>query len=331
MYDALRNNVTGPLQCVVQEPNPSDPFGNGGGGPFSPVPPTSTFNIYDYIANLPDLPQGFGDMDHFNFPTIVHKIPKPIFNVVDLPAADSTEFLDVPWGGLIFANEGNDDASTRYFTRHPHLPPAGASGITIGRGYDLGQHGAAEIRTLLTRIGLKKSEVDLLAGAAGLQLVNGAGGSVTPYYNAHRAEIDAITLTREQQYLIYLETYKTIEAEAERRYNTFVIGSQGNGSGTAWNNLDSKIRDVIVDLNYRGDFRNISNNTKSDTTTPFDDVAFAQQFRSAASSNNVGNFCSIMSSDNWIDPSSIWARSGLNETRRGGRLDILLVDGICHP
>jgi hypothetical protein len=320
MYDALRNNVTGPLQCVVQEPNPSDPFGNGGGGPFSPVPPTSTFNIYDYMANLPDLPQGFRDMDHFNFPTIVHKIPKPIFNVVDLPAANDAMFNTFPWHDGLTKNA----EATNPEALHPHWP-GGSSGITVGRGFDLGNFSNTQtVRNALARVGI----VDpLVTNAAGL-----SGAAAQQYWNAHRDALNAFTLTTEQQYLLSLYAFEAKETNINnvattavvRLYNTFIKGA----TGPAWDNLDVKIRDVLFDLNYRGDFTHLSNNTQQNAHTDFDDVAFARSFRDAVTSNNVGDLCQVMnefdvwtSADSWHVPNDRYNR----------RADHLKVNGQCPP
>ena len=53
------------------------------------------------------------------------------------------KWLKVPYGQLTFDVEGNDiedssKAGHRYFSRVVHWP-GGASGVTIGRGYDFGQ------------------------------------------------------------------------------------------------------------------------------------------------------------------------------------------------
>lgn len=48
------------------------------------------------------------------------------------------KWLTVPKGQLTFDAEGNDNNDSPYFSRHIHWP-GGVSGVTIGRGYDLGQ------------------------------------------------------------------------------------------------------------------------------------------------------------------------------------------------
>lgn len=58
-------------------------------------------------------------------------------------------------GQLTFDAEGSEGG--RFHSREAHVPP-GPSGVTIGRGYDLGQHTKAQIRAALTGIGLSKGQ-----------------------------------------------------------------------------------------------------------------------------------------------------------------------------
>ncbi|VVO35587.1 hypothetical protein [Pseudomonas fluorescens] len=80
------------------------------------------------------------------------------------------KWLKVPYGQLTFDVEGNDieDESHplyRYFSRVVHWP-GGASGITIGRGYDLGQRPAPE--SDLRAAGVEEQLLTWLIGAKGL-------------------------------------------------------------------------------------------------------------------------------------------------------------------
>jgi hypothetical protein len=43
-----------------------------------------------------------------------------------------------------WAAEGNDNPKSPYYSRVPHWPGE-KSGLTIGRGYDIGQRSAAEV------------------------------------------------------------------------------------------------------------------------------------------------------------------------------------------
>ena len=45
---------------------------------------------------------------------------------------------------MTFDAEGNDDSNSIYFSRVIHWP-GGISGVTIGRGYDFGHRGSADL------------------------------------------------------------------------------------------------------------------------------------------------------------------------------------------
>ncbi|EKY3242707.1 pesticin C-terminus-like muramidase [Cronobacter dublinensis] len=54
------------------------------------------------------------------------------------------KWLTVPFGQLTFDSEGSDIEDSLYFSRRPHVPNnkstvIGRSGVTFGRGLDLGQ------------------------------------------------------------------------------------------------------------------------------------------------------------------------------------------------
>ena len=74
--------------------------------------------------------------------------------------------LIVPRGQLTFDAEGSDTPGP-YFSRILHVPP-GASGVTLGRGYDMKQRTKTQIRAELTSVGISESVVDVLCGATEL-------------------------------------------------------------------------------------------------------------------------------------------------------------------
>ena len=69
--------------------------------------------------------------------------PAPISVPAAAPATEPAEAEDaftVPFGQITFDAEGQEQRG-KYFSRSPHVPGP-ASGITIGRGYDLGSRSA---------------------------------------------------------------------------------------------------------------------------------------------------------------------------------------------
>ncbi|SER24734.1 RHS repeat-associated core domain-containing protein, partial [Solimonas aquatica] len=208
------------------------------------------------LAYLPDLPEGFYAFEHYAFPTYIHLLTQPIFFANEMPDPNDVRYVDasvIPWGDLTFDAEGNDAADDRFYSRKPHLPQnnegdvIGNSGTTLGRGYDFGGKKAQDVKNILFRLNMSQANIDLLAGAIGKQ-----GNAAAPYFE-NNVEPAGIELTREQQYLLFLQSYKDTYNDAKRAYdNNFP-----KDVGTTWDQLDPAIRDVIVDMRFRGDFKNL--------------------------------------------------------------------------
>lgn len=154
------------------------------------------------------------------------------------------KWLKVPRGQFTFDVEGNDMEDSRYFSRVPHWPE-GASGITIGRGYDLGQRPNPE--SDLAGVGITGVFYDWLLGAKGLR-----GTRAQQYLNNASEEIRRTSITRKQQHKLFLLIYDLMKDQvvylSNRESN---IGSYGP---LVWNNIDERIQDMVVDLIYRGDY-----------------------------------------------------------------------------
>lgn len=154
------------------------------------------------------------------------------------------KWLTVPYGQLTFDVEGNDIANTIHFSRVVHWPK-GASGVTIGRGYDLGQRPNPEVD--LTEAGVPEPLFSWLISAKGLK-----GQAAKSYLDAASEEIRQFQITRKQQYKLFIPVYEFMKSEVIR-----ISGSPANieDYGTlTWETTDSKIQDIAVDLIYRGDY-----------------------------------------------------------------------------
>ena len=163
--------------------------------------------------------------------------------------ADDVSWLIVPRGQLTFDVEGNDVENERnylhkYFSRIAHWP-GGESGVTIGRGYDLGQRPFPEMD--LGGVGIQEPLFSWLLGAKGLR-----GESAKAYLERAPENIKKQAITREQQYKLFLLVYDFMRKEVIR-----ISGSSFNVNNYGilnWEAVDSKIQDVVVDLIYRGDY-----------------------------------------------------------------------------
>lgn len=167
------------------------------------------------------------------------------------PAA-APDYLKPAKGQLTFNSEGNDDPSSPYYTRRPHLPPS-PSGVTVGRGLDLSTTmlSNAELKKALKDGGLPDDEVNLLLGAHKLNRDESEA-----YFAEHEEALKKIELTQKQQHDLFNTTYAKYEADTKRLYDNKTSGrlTEKYGSAKKWDELDPKIQDVLVDMRYRGDF-----------------------------------------------------------------------------
>ncbi|MDF9777664.1 pesticin C-terminus-like muramidase [Pseudomonas baetica] len=158
-------------------------------------------------------------------------------------------WLAVPYGQLTFDVEGNDiedelNPLYRYFSRVAHWP-GGASGVTIGRGYDLGQR-PNPIKDL-NAAGIEEPLLSWLSGAKGLK-----GGAAKNYISDAPADIRKKKITRKQQYELFLPVYEHMKKEVVRISNINTV--RGSYGTLNWSAVDGKIQDVLIDLIYRGDY-----------------------------------------------------------------------------
>lgn len=145
-------------------------------------------------------------------------------------------------GQLTFDAEGTEGG--RFHSRVAHVPP-GASGVTIGRGYDLGQHGAETIRAQLVAAGLSEPDAGKFARAAGLK-----GDAARRWLRKHRSTLPEIT--PEQQEALFGTTYAEMSDDVERIAGKESVEEKyGN---TELDTMNPAIRDTLIDLRYRGDY-----------------------------------------------------------------------------
>lgn len=158
-------------------------------------------------------------------------------------------WLTVPYGQLTFDAEGNDiedesHPSYRYFSRVAHWP-GGVSGITIGRGYDLGQR--PNPRKDLYAVGIEEPLLTWLIGAKGLH-----GTAAKNYIDNAPMAIRKQRISRRQQYELFLPVYDYMKKDVVRISNT--AAAKDAYGVLVWGAVNGKIQDVVIDLIYRGDY-----------------------------------------------------------------------------
>lgn len=162
---------------------------------------------------------------------------------------NNISWLLVPSGQLTFDVEGNDIEDTThplhiYFSRVAHWP-GGVSGVTIGRGYDLGQR--PNPRKDLSAAKITEPLYSWLLGAKGLK-----GQAAKDYLASASPEIRKTKISRKQQYNLFTPVYEFMKSEVIRISNST---SNATSYGTLdWDATDKKIQDIAVDLIYRGDY-----------------------------------------------------------------------------
>ncbi|WP_348729989.1 SH3 domain-containing protein [Rheinheimera texasensis] len=156
--------------------------------------------------------------------------------------SDADDF-QVAAGQLTFDAEGMEQRG-RYFSRNPHVP-TDSSGVTLGRGYDMRDKTPAMIQADLLACGLDTTAATLFAKAAGLS--GAAGKSFITQNNLSNFEISP-----GQQKLLFALTYQQMVSDVLRIcQKPDLVKRYGV---TDWAALPAKVRDLVVDLRYRGDY-----------------------------------------------------------------------------
>lgn len=163
----------------------------------------------------------------------------------------AVKWLKVEKGQLTFDAEGNDQDSSTWFSRHVHWP-GGVSGVTIGRGYDLGQQTTSEVD--LSQVGITDPLKAWLVESQGL-----TASSAHTRLNSAPEDIRKLTITRKQQHDLFMLAYQRLEDDVKRisQKNSTLHAYHPNPQVTpeqAWDGIPEKIKEVLVDLRYRGDY-----------------------------------------------------------------------------
>ncbi|WP_299491050.1 S-type pyocin domain-containing protein [uncultured Shewanella sp.] len=152
------------------------------------------------------------------------------------------KWLSVPKGQLTFDAEGNDFNDNAYFSRVIHWPGNELSGVTIGRGYDLGSRSQIEVYDELVKAYVNKDTAKLISKGAGLK-----GESAEKFVNENKAKIGEIT--RKSQHFIFVNIFPFYVQRTKNNYNKW---TKNYSERTDWDLLDNKIQDVLIDFVYQG-------------------------------------------------------------------------------
>jgi len=145
-------------------------------------------------------------------------------------------------GRLTFEAEGREGGP--FHSRRFHVPSSG-SGLTIGRGYDMKLRSKSDVRDDLVVAELDREKAVLISQAAGLN-----GDEAEEFIEENNLEDFEISL--EAQLKLFEIEYAR-KVDDTRRLATKADVTRAYGE-TNWDALHQAIKDVLVDLRFRGDY-----------------------------------------------------------------------------
>jgi hypothetical protein len=169
-------------------------------------------------------------------------------NAKAAPAAQaSTSPLSVSRGQITFDAEGNDNLNSPYFSRKIHWPGNALSGVTIGRGYDMGSRTAEQVVRDLTSAGMAADLAKKFGAGAGKK-----GDQAKKFVKEHRDALGEISHAVQKN--LFENVYPTYETRAQQNYAKWTTDAQGKplAGKVEWDHLDPAIRDILVDFVYQG-------------------------------------------------------------------------------
>lgn len=151
--------------------------------------------------------------------------------------------ISAPNFGLVtWDSEGTEGG--RYHSRKLHVPSP-SSGLTIGRGYDMYRKSQATIKGDMVAAGLAVAQADTLAKAAGLC------GAIAEQFIVDNDMLD-FQVSPAQQQALFRISYEVEAGEVKRICEKAdLVKLYGE---TEWSSLHTAIKDVTIDLKFRGDY-----------------------------------------------------------------------------
>jgi len=155
---------------------------------------------------------------------------------------DENNFV-VEQGQLTFDAEGMEKPG-KYFSRKLHVPGAW-SGATIGRGYDMRERSENEVVSDLTSVGVDLVKAQKLAACRGLR-----GSKARTFIQENN--LADIEISAAEQKALFNLAYQELEGDVVRICSKNDVAVKYGI--TEWDKLHPVIKDIAVDLRYRGDY-----------------------------------------------------------------------------
>jgi hypothetical protein len=174
--------------------------------------------------------------------------PAPLFMLSpnrQLKSEKVPELLTVRFGQSTFDAEGTE-ASGRFFSRRISYPDFGDSGVTIGRGYDMGRRTSRQVISELGAAGMPLDDARYLAQSAGLRQ-----DRAREFVEQHMATAPLISLETQKRLFEEIVTPDLIKDIKRIFAKPDTVRMYGE---THWEKLPQAAQELIFDLRYRGDY-----------------------------------------------------------------------------
>lgn len=171
------------------------------------------------------------------------------------------------YGVVTWASEGQEGG--RYHSRKLHVPSP-SSGLTLGRGYDCYRKSPSKIKSDLMLCGLGAREAELLGRASGLS------GTAAAQFIIDNDLLD-FQISPSQQKALFKVSYDEQATEARRICEKPDV-KELYGE-TDWEKIHHVIREITIDLKFRGDYTRSSRKLIQTCIAGNDLVAFTRQLK----------------------------------------------------
>jgi hypothetical protein len=160
-------------------------------------------------------------------------------------ASTADDRLCVSFAQHTFDSEGLEQPGP-YFSRVISWPKLGNSGVTIGRGYDMGLRSYQQVVRELTTAGMSQRDAQLLAHGAGKR-----GSAAAEFVATHKATAPVMSLEVQKKLFEEVTTPQMIN-DIERIFKKpETVAAYGR---IDWSDLSPAAQELVFDLRYRGDY-----------------------------------------------------------------------------
>ncbi|HEE9789252.1 TPA: hypothetical protein R8F93_003317 [Enterobacter soli] len=145
-------------------------------------------------------------------------------------------------GILTYDAEGNNTPNSPYYSRVIHWPGNELSGVTLGRGYDMGDRTESQIYQDMIKSGVDGATARKISLARAYK-----GSAAAAFVSNNKTDIGEIS--EEQQINLFNLIYPDYIARTIANYNSWTSDIT---TAKNWDELDEPIQEVLIDFVYQG-------------------------------------------------------------------------------